>query len=431
MKNEYYIHNYLLNNSEIEKKYLDYIHTNISSRIYFYGRHFEYPFERYAIDYRIKLRQIVKKQLLLFQLFLGKFFGKVDLQEKKILSDAYFSVNHELIKMGYTVFRPPWWASIKSNTLPQKILLSKAFDLKNKLESVSFFELLSDNLEQEVFNFMSISKEYYQKINIDALFVSNDIEIFEKIAIDVFRELHKPSFIFLHGLPARYTINCENRSDYLIVWGDKIKENYVKIGFDPDKIIVSGHPYYTSFNVKKLRYSFDDILVLTNSIHPHPHLHGVPVGDRSNMITYLYMIKDALTSLGIKKVRLRVHPGESINWYLKYLDSVFFKPDKYNLKYSLNKASLVIGPASTVFLESVYYGVHYQIFEPKNEYNEVILYPRVPPFDGSDKRVPVAGNVEELKVLLKSREPLDLSFWNDYIKTPFDISFVKEIIANF
>jgi hypothetical protein len=132
--------------------------------------------------------------------------------------------------------------------------------------------------------------------------------------------------------------------------------------------------------------------------------------------------------MGIKKVRFRPHPSEDSQWYLRFIDKDFFIPDVSNLTDCLKSSSLVIGPTTTVFLESIYQGINYVIFEPsKNDY-DVLDTPLVHPFTGSDKRIPVAKKVEELESMISNKIKVDASFFNDYIKTPFNIDFVKDLI---
>ena len=52
----------------------------------------------------------------------------------------------------------------------------------------------------------------------------------------------------------------------------------------------------------------------------------------------------------------------------------------------------------------------------------------VPPFDGSDKRIPIAINEEDLISILKNKEIVDNTILNDYIEPNFDISILKKII---
>jgi hypothetical protein len=88
----------------------------------------------------------------------------------------------------------------------------------------------------------------------------------------------------------------------------------------------------------------------------------------------------------------------------------------------------VIGPTSTVFLEALYYGVNYVCFEPSIEDIDLLNFPLVPPFDGSDERVPIAKNEDELEKIIKRKILVNLEVFDDYIKTPFDLSFIKTMI---
>ncbi len=269
--------------------------------------------------------------------------------------------------------------------------------------------------------------DYYKSIRADALIVSNDISFFEQTNIKIFRKMGKPSFIFLHGLPV-YNVLDNNQADYLVVWGKKIKENYVNIGFPANKVLISGHPYYSNLNDSKLRNDIDDILVLSKAMSGAQLRDENRLSDRGNSILYLYSIEKILRSRGVKKVRFRVHPSENIDWYYKFIDRDFFIADKESLKNSLEKSTLVIGPTSTVFLESIYYGVNYLVYEPAVNGLDLSGYPPCPPFDGSDGKVFVAKTEEDLSGLLTKKAMVDKTVFNDYIDTPFNIKVITDKI---
>ncbi len=97
----------------------------------------------------------------------------------------------------------------------------------------------------------------------------------------IFEEINKPSFIFLHGLPARMNNFDDNRTKYLIVWGEKIKDAYVNMGgFDPNKIFVSGNRNYKNYNTKELKFDFTDIVVLTCSMPGGQNTVKIQIIDR-------------------------------------------------------------------------------------------------------------------------------------------------------
>lgn len=402
---------------------IDLLKFELDRRIYHNGDYFKSPYSD-----RLSFRIQIKRKLRYYRYYMLSLLKKTRTDRDKILSNAYFTINDELSNLGYNCLCPPWWISINSELLFSPQYYQKSMNLCEKFETSSFFELLGSALYNEISSFIQFSESFYNSQDIRALIVPNDLTPFERISINVFKQIRKPSFIFLHGLPGRYNMLDEGRTDYLIVWGEKIKENYIKAGHNPDRILISGHPYYKKLSKNKIRYSFDNILIITQSISGAQHCDRVVLSDKGNILLYLYSIQRILLSLGVKSVRFRPHPSENSLWYLKYIDNAFFHLDKDPLNISLQKSSLVIGPTSTVLLEAIYAGVHYQIYEPLNGEYSLNNNKIVPPFDGSDKRIPVANDEDSLKLLLKEKFPIDLSCWSDYIQSPFDIRFMKKLI---
>jgi len=254
---------------------------------------------------------------------------------------------------------------------------------------------------------------------------------YEKMSVAIFKELGKKSFVFLHGLPGRYNNIDDNRADYLVVWGKKIKDLYVATGVDPDKIYISGHPGYGTYDFEKIkiRSGLDNILVLSKSMNGGQHSDGVRLSDRGNLILYLLKIEAVLKSIGVKSVRFRPHPSENIRWYYQYIDKNFFKTDNSaSISQSLRSSSMVIGPTSSVFIDSLMNGVNYMVFEPSIEKIDITNYPLVPPFDKSDPRVVVSFTEDELKTSLLNRDIVEISVLSDYVQDNFDISFIGELI---
>jgi len=140
------------------------------------------------------------------------------------------------------------------------------------------------------------------------------------------------------------------------------------------------------------------------------------------------MVQRVLKGLGVTSVRLRPHPSASSAWYLKFVEGSFFRLDPFPLEQSLRRATLVIGPTSSVLLEAMYYGTNYVLFEPSKEDRDLVNYHLVPPFDGSDARIPLARDEKELESLLKNKIRIDCSAWHDYIQTPFSIDFMKQLV---
>ncbi len=428
----FYLYDYLIHGLNFEPDLLESLRYELDQLVYYYGEQFKYPKEKTILKKPQEgfFKRILKTAFYFYQILSKK--AEISSNSNIIISNAYFKLNEELKNSGFSVFRPPWalnWSlSERDIVLYDRNLVNVTNSLKLAFLNRNFRELITPEFIGEIKNYRQKLRTFYEKPTVKAIFVPNDMSFFENLSIKIFKEIDKPSFIFLHGLPGRYNILDDNRSKYLIVWGEKIKQHYVQTGFKPDKIFVSGHPYYKDFKRTDLRFSFEDILIITKSMNGAQHSDKVRLADRGNLILYLYSIQKVLKEFGIKSVRFRPHPSENPDWYFRFLDPHFFKLDSETLQNSLTHSTLVIGPTSTVFLEALYYGADYLVYDPICENVDLINFPLVPPFDGSDRKVPVAKNEEEFRNLLQGKKTVDPSIFKDYIKTPFDLNFIKDMV---
>ena len=425
--NQFYLFDYLKNNTEIDKFKLDLLKSEIDLRVYSCGEYFKNNKETNNTRYfscQMAYKTVLRNLYILYSILNIKNKNS----EGNILSNAFFYANTELKKEGFNVFRPLHNVTLGWPIAGNFKIYINFLRISWKIETANFNYLISTKFLKKLDLFLNQLTEYYKYLNFKALIVPNDTSFFEQINIEIFRRLKKPTFIFLHGLPGRYNAYDENQTDYLVVWGKKIKENYVKAGFNPNKIIISGHPFYQNLSGEILKNNLSNILVLSRSLSGLQCRDKVRLPDRGNAIIYLYSIEKVLKALGVKSVRLRVHQSENLEWYYKFIDKDFFIPDRDILETSLIKSTLVIGPTSTVFLEALYYGVNYLVYEPVTDGLDLSGYVPVSPFDGSDNRVPVAKNENELSLMLGSKKIVDSSVFYDYINTPFSLDFIKDLI---
>jgi hypothetical protein len=261
------------------------------------------------------------------------------------------------------------------------------------------------------------------------LFLYTDQYFESKYLIEIFKILKKPSFIFSHGLPAIYSLEVDNRSDYLMVWGERMKQNYVNIGFDSNKIFVVGNARYIKIKkTQKLRNTLDNVLIIPcSSLLWHQNEWNTPtLIDRSMIILYLYEVQHVLEGLGVKHARYRPHPSINSKWVNGFIDNNFYQTDKDSLNVSLGKSSLVIGAASTVFLEALMFGVNYIVYEPSENGVNMMRGRLIPPFDGSEG-VEIARSKSKLKYLIKNNYQVNIDVLDGYMK-PLDLSILTSII---
>ena len=424
---DFYILDFLEKNSNLDSKKLEILKQEFDFRIYSYGNQFNNPYENKKQKLSTVILQYLKSLYIVFKIFRN---NKVD-NKKTILSSAYFSVNDELSKLGFKIYSPSWYLKKNGNVLPSFSLFRSAKKILATLSRSNFQDLLTPHFVSQIDEFESKVLRALKTNNIQAVIVSNDMTFIDRILVDICKKLKIPSFLFLHGLPPNFNLIDNNRTDYLIVWGEKLKENFIKAGFNKDKIIVSGHPYYKLKVDLPLQFSLNNILILTKPEHELQFSDKTRLNDRSQSILYLFSIEKVLRSLGVDSVRIRTHPGENPEWYYQYINEDFFILDKLNLKKSIDDSTLIIGPTSTVFLESIYYGKNYLVYEPGVYGFDLFNHKLFPPFDGSENKIPIAKNEDELIQLIKDKAVVDRSILSDYIKTPFDLEIIKKKIQNF
>lgn len=285
-----------------------------------------------------------------------------------------------------------------------------------------------------------LDKLYHQLVEelkalpIDAVLVRTSELFFEKLMIDALRELGRPSITVLHGLPGIYTKATEGRADYLTVWGERIRENFIKVGYDSKRVLVAGNYKYDIVpTFKTLRASLEDVLVLTSApFAEHQHeweWEKFDIQDRGLLITYLYSVESALKKAGVQSARLRPHPAVNKEWLIEYVDKDFYQIDTLDFIQSLTQATLCVGQTSSTFLEALMCGVTYIPYEPSEEgkigmgRTEI-----VPPFDGSESTLKTAYTEAQLLEMIKSRysPDFDMTTWMQ----GFDAKVIRKILEH-
>ena len=405
---------YLREHGMMSPKHLDCLRSSLESRLYAYGDQFRSNFER-SPSLRQQLRTWLRDRAYQLAAHKSRWSrSKAGRGRPAIISSAYFNFNDELRQAtGWEVLDPPWGQQfLKSASRLPAPVSTKALKLGGAFNRRSFNALLREEFCHEIDDFKASLADFCIGDDIRALVVPNDESFFESAAIEVFQALHKPSYIFLHGLPGRYSPEKESRADFLLVWGRAIRDQYLRTGFDPARVLVTGHPRYQS-------YSFDPQspteagapdpltapLVLSRQRAAGSCQWGgrIRLVDRADALLYLASVQQVLQRLGVKRARLRLHPAESPAWYEGHIDRSFFVLDRLPLAESLHLASAVIGPFSTVLLETLYADRGFYLYDPNFLPRDEGDFALVPPGDGRDVRVPLARSEVELLNHLKDR----------------------------
>ena len=422
MKDFYYF-SYLRKTSILDKKTLELIKYELDKKIFLFGDHFNKSYERMNFT---KLKFILS---LFFKNLLALKYSKKSNIKNAVLFNANFYLTPEFQKKGYELITPELYYRTKLSFLGGLSTLNKMELIKYLFVNGDMFYLLSKSFENKILDLKKELKSYIINNDIKALFLSNDMAFLEKLLISIFKELNIPTFIFLHGIPTTYNNIDNNRADYLVVWSDKIKNTYINIGLDKEKIIISGNPIYSSKKINNLSFNLNNLLIITHSITQSPeNSEKLILQERGALLTYLYSIQKVLSSFGIKSVRFRPHPSENPKWYLKNLDSKFYFLDTQSIDTSINNSSMVIGPISTVFFDAIANNKNYIVYEPLVNNKSAKNFELVPPFDGSDTRIPVANSESQLISLIKNKKTVNKDVLVDYAGGSFNFEKINDII---
>ena len=425
---ERYLLKHLLDNAnnELEKKYIDYLKVNLDAKMFAYGDNmreaYPEPQDIRFKDLLVYMRRLIKSKYIKQNSQRGvvlSFVGMPQALEEKYNLEFASSVLNPICSKNIFSFD-----LLKYYRLYLKLTRNRRF---NEILDVGFLKMMQD--------YEDIIAETYKKYHLKGLIVPNGEPFLYKLHLDIFKKLNIPSFIVLHGIPGIYALETEKKADYLLVWGEQIKQNYINVGFDGDRIKVIGHPRYTEVpHINKLRNSLDDVLVATTgSTEWSPHgweYDKFPLFDRNLLLLYCYSVESVLKKVGVKHARLRAHPSVGRQWLEKFVDLEFYTIDlnkRNTLAESLSKASLVIGPTSSVWLESILYGVNYIVYEPGDGKLSLTNGPLVPPFDGSDTDVEVAFDEDKLYKMIKDGYQLNPAIVNKYIM-PFNFDEAYKLL---
>ena len=388
-------HYYNLISKYFDNEKYDLMLYQINSILFNFGDHHKFS----CNNFNEKLIFFIKIKANYFSRF---FFLFKKRKNNTIINSAYveFPINN------FNKVSPPWSYNFK-NEMVSSYNLSKVI---YKIQSVLLKRSIKLLFSNSFYKLLELYEIEFRKIlflnNVKCIIVPNDLSLFENLSIKIAKKNHIPTFVYLHGLPGRYNAIDDNRADYLIVWGKGIKDAYCRAGVLEKKIFTIRHPFYNNFDLNKLRSNVSDVLVITKATAGTPSSSDkLFLGDRSKSLFYLEKVKLMLRELGVKNARLRLHPSESKDFYNKNLIDDFYVIDDLGKLESLKKATVVVGPTSTMILDSIKAEVNYILYDPKID-NKLLdnSGELVSPFDGlsfiklSETIQDVKNNIEKPSV---------------------------------
>lgn len=456
---ERYILKYLYDSTtdSWRKRYYDYMKMRLDSTLWAYGAHrgvgnlertIEHQ-ENYVIPRKHSLKAIsgILQRAIHRKFFTQRQHNHQVAIQQQLIDSKQIKYNNKVLCAFHLPWLLPDEAVRNINNIGVKVdfitdsdqswsnTIQRMLQWYKRTELIPFNELIKDRYVSELKDIYNQLLADFSQTDYDAVLVCST-ELFEsKILIDVFKELRKISMELLHGIPAIDAKKEIARVDYYLVYGEKLRQNYIDLGCDAKRIAVVGNSKYVSpFNIpKEVRCSLDDVLVLTSSTSSAYQFEwkydDFSLNDRSILIAYLYNIESVLKQNGVTHARLRPHPHIKKEWLCKYIDTDFYKIDNLELTDSFNKATCCIGQNSTTVIEALLHGVSYIVYEPGDGKYSMTNAKLFPPYDGSDEGLRIANNEEELDEMIKSQYRPSPEFGLLYIE-PFKPEVIRDLLEN-
>ena len=424
-----YLLSYMYNTSDsfLERKYIDYFKFELDRILYMYGDHVS---TGSLMKKKYGFKDFIKDLMVQYKIRTAK---AIDNNANNIICSATIADRQRFENEYSCIF----YNSPFANFAGYKCVNTDSFKLSKKIEDLKnksiFKDFFSKSLHIEIEAFQEKYIKFLNENNFKACFLYTDEDFNSKFLIDSFKQTNGKSFVFVHGIPAIYSETLYTRSDYIVVWGAKMKQVFIDKGFDPTRIIVGGSARYGSMKIEKdLRNNLGNVLVVpVSSCNDVQHSWDRPlITDRSMCILYALDVKSVLLEMGVKHARLRVHPTISKEWLKSYLVDDFYTIDYESPQESLRKSTLVIGATSTMLLDALAAGVNYIVYEPVgNDGMNLLNMSLVPPFDNSKDGIFVTHTTNELKNMVREHYTIDPTSIKDYIE-PLNYDMIGKIINN-
>ncbi len=433
LKTSMYLLDSITKSFHYEKDLILSLKYELERHIYYYGNHFRHPFENNINDNSIdNLFNNILYKIRNINYTLDKIKNwpqKAHFRDDKrniAVCNAYFKWEKYLTTKRIAI-HPPLWAPRKDAN-PIEGLLREQCQLVQHVFRLGFHVILHPEFIKTLQKVTENIKEYYSHSSVKAFIFPYTNPYFEYITIKIFNELKKKTFLVDHGHSTIKLCPRYCKFDYYVVWGGSeyfdLTNNWIK----KEQILTSGSPIYQTLPAQPIKkVSLDDTLVLTYPIAGAPSSEVPIYPNRAIPLDYVYNIQYCLEKCGVKNAMLRPHPSESIQWFRKFTNSNFYTLTDEGLESALSKAGLVIGERTTVLFDALYHRVNYLCYMPKN-YNEALPNKQDPPFDGKNKKVPVAETEDDLIYFLKNKITVDPSILEDYIHFPFNPRAITDIL---
>lgn len=287
-----------------------------------------------------------------------------------------------------------------------RIISQLEINIKNNVHEINP-EILVPVLRRNIFNYFSHLVSYYnntinelRSLKPRLVIVSANTIEDHLIVAQAAKKLNINTALLPHGIDdCNYAklMAGENRFiDYGFAFGNKHKMDFLDLGVESERIVVTSYPYFSRFaRVILPEKSGKNIraLVLTPDF-----INMSPLSRYGDFFKYIENVCKMLKEINIDLIGIKSRVNLTRDMYGIKNDYMEIENQKikfftgYSMFYDVAKDSdLVIGCISTAIMEAGLMGVDYYVICPENEYNIFSLSQNV------KKIMYVADNVSELR----------------------------------
>lgn len=332
------------------------------------------------------------------------------------------SLMAQFVKKGGSFIRKSFCFKPNLNHIHSRWTKLKGFADYNEflsLEKMTLMPILSPLLERIVFTrFADEAATYINyltafRVNkISCVVLPNDCVARQKIATLTAKKFNIPSIVVQHGLASQIHDKDKTLADYSLVWSEKTKDICARHGISPDKLFATGSPsldaYLDYVGQTQNSRGVEKVTVLTTN---SPFLHTSSPTYGEDLI--LNIMKTLQEYKQFKKVNVKIHPSESVEYYQKIIGRFDCVIEKNRpLLDILAESDLVIGGLTSVLIDARILRKPVIVMLEEVYYNVSDMWP---PFDRESGLV-IATNAQELKQaiddFLRNRD----QFVKDYIE---------------
>jgi len=213
--------------------------------------------------------------------------------------------------------------------------------------------------------------------------------------------------------------------DYIFVMDDIAKKHMITEGFPENKLIVSGNPYFDTFEISKKRedgFNTDSILYVSQPVYQNGY-YKTEYSIFENILSVISKLEKK------NKIIIRPHPKDAFGAYVKYKDETIIIDDKKNIKELIKSCDIVVGKNSTVLFEAVFTGKLVISYQPVEEKPDRLVTNRL----GLSYLVRSKPELERILDKVMKRQPKSkkfgvIKYYNDGNSTKRVIKSIEKIL---